>query len=257
MPLMVYEDYKKGHWKWPYVYTIKGKKGSIYYFGEIHSYNIKNKQWIKHEALWKKFLADANKKKVVMVEGGVGRAEPTRTESIRKGGGMGLTEFAARESKIKLLSPEPREDIERKKLEKLYSRDEIQYEYFVRVAHQWTRTEKPRMLFSKYMQRYLDADKKRSGWRRYDFSLAHMKRIHKKLFGTIFSEKDTQFLEKASDPYGPFSIVCRVACASSRIRDEYIVQKIVAYTRKGYSIFVHYGGSHAVVQRPLLAELLN
>ena len=181
----------------------------------------------------------------------------TRLKSIRAHGGMGLTEFDARAEKLKLRSPEPPENLERKILEKKYSRDEIQYYYFIRVVHQWTRMLRPRMPFEQYIEAYLQADKRKSGWRRYDFSLRHMKRVHEKLFGTAFNEKNTKHSEKASDPYGSLSVVCRVVRDSGPYRDEYIVRKIIAYARKGYSIFVHYGGSHAVVQRPLLKELLN
>jgi hypothetical protein len=122
---------------------------------------------------------------------------------------------------------------------------------------QWGRKTDPKPDFVEYITRYLDGDKKESGWNDYDFSLVHMKKIHSELFQMPFDENDTQFFYDVSNPVVIKSEVNKVSAASSIVRDEYIVSEIQKYMNDGYSIFAEYGCSHVVMQEPALRELFE
>ncbi len=111
--------------------------------------------------------------------------------------------------------------------------------------------------FVAYIQKYLDQDHGRSGWEGYDFSLEHMRNIHADLFGKAFDENDIKFIRSVSSPVSLYGVTNQVSRRSSKIRDEYIVDQIVKHINDGYSLFVQFGGSHAVVQRPYLEEFLD
>ena len=260
MPLMTYEEYLELYPTWPHIFKIQSGEQWLYYFGEAHSYDPTHPQWVEFRALWIEFLeVTKDKKRMVFVEGGLRNLSKdlSADDAIKDSGGMGLSEHLAHKEGIEVQSPEPPEDAERTILEKQFTRDQIQYYYFARVVDQWHRTAEPRLPFAEYMQPYLDADKRRSGWPEYDFSLEHMKKIHTDLFSTPFDESDVEMFSKLSDPIRRVTVVNNVAGASSEYRDTYIVDQIVQKMKEGYSLFVHYGGSHGVMQEPLLRELLS
>lgn len=258
MPLMSFEQYNKINHKIPYPLKLKLGKYYLFYFGESHRYDPKDKQWVLVRKFWKEFLqATRGKKRIVFLEGGHTDPDKTAEEGIRKGSGMGLVAFLAAEEGLKVFSPEPSEKYERQQLEKKYSRKVIQYYYFARVVHQWGRLVNPKPDFEHYIARYLIGDKKQSGWKKFDFSLSGMKKIHVELFKKAFNHKDTGFFAKLSNPTILATPVNHVARASNLVRDENIVNEIKKYNKRGYSIFAQYGYTHVAMQEPLLKEIWN
>jgi hypothetical protein len=255
MPLMSYSEYAKTRHKTPYELVISSSGKSLYYFGERHSFDPKDEQWDQVKTFWNKFMAQPAEKRVVLTEGGVRPIEKSEAESIVEHGGMGLVTHLATLANIPIRSPEPDEAYERSELEKEFFRDEIQYYYFARVVHQWSK-KLPQPDFEAYMASYLETDKRRSGWDGYDFSLNHMKEIHEKLFGKGFDPRDDKFFYDVSNPADTATAINRVSSRSSVIRDLYIVREIEKYWKDGYSIFAQFGWSHVVMQEPLLKELL-
>ncbi len=255
---MTYDEYIKTKWEFPYVFSLSKNNELLYYFGETHSYDPNHAQWTKLKKLWDEFLVTTkDQKRIVFTEGGIRPVENTEEEAITKFGGMGLITFWAAQAGIEVFSPEPNEAYERSELEKEFSRDEIQYYYFARVVLQWNRYQVPKPEFTEYLGKYLARDKRESNWNDFDFSLEHMMIIHQDLFGTQFDQHDHMFFKKVSTPVHLHTVVNRVSRTSSEIRDEYIVSQIAKYMENGYSLFVQYGGSHAVVQHEYLKEILN
>lgn len=257
MPLMSYDEYHKIRHNIPYKLLLKSGSNSLYYFGERHSFDPKNEQWIEEKEFWQDFLKNTtNQKRIIFTEGGIRPVEESEEQSILKHGGMGLATYLASQENIDTYSPEPSEKYERNELEKNFSKEEIQYYYFARIVYQWGLKEEPKPDFEEYVKTYLDSDKKESGWYDFDFSLESMKKIHNKLFNTPFNEKDTDFFYNIINPVVLKTVVNKVSRMSSDIRDRYIVSEIKKYISEGYSIFAQYGCSHVVIQEPLLRELL-
>ncbi len=258
MPILTYEQYSKIKHSIPYVLKLQSGNNYLYYFGEKHVFDPKHPQWDNLKYFWNKFLDKTkNQKRIVFTEGGIRPVENTEEQAIIKHSGMGLVTFLAHQKKIDVHSPEPDEKYERSELEKSYPRDIIQYYYFARVVLQWGRKNDPKPDFVEYITRYLDGDKKESGWNDYDFSLDNMKKIHRDLFNQEFDEHDTQFFYDVSNPVVIASEVNKVSADSSVIRDQYIVSEIQKYITNGYSIFAEYGCSHVVMQEPALRELFE
>ena len=259
---MTYEQYRKTEFsEGPYVLVIRSSASpdhALYYFGEQHSFNDANPQWDKVKTLWKEFLATTSGKRIAIVEGGKRAIRKAEQESILEDGGMGLLTFLASQEGIETYSAEPSEAFERSELEKNFSRDQIQYYYFARMAYQWNRKEQPKPDFEKYMEWALTSDAAQSGWKDYDFSLAHMKQIHRDILNTEFSEADADFLFSVIDPtVEKGTIVNAVSQGSSIVRDMFIVNEIQRLWTEGYSIFAQYGWSHVAIQEPLLREIIS
>ena len=178
-------------------------------------------------------------------------------ESIVHDGGMGLLTYLAHEAGVESYSPEPSEHEERAELEKYFSREEIQYYYFARAVDQWTRKAEPRLDLEIYIESFLRADARGSGWNDFDFSFANMKAIHHRLFGTEVDPSAEDFWYSVTNPVSGPSVINQVAGACSHFRDEHIVKEIVQRMQNGESIFAQYGYSHVVMQEPLLRALLK
>ena len=260
MALMNYDEYKKGHYEWPYTYKIKVGDSVVYYFGEAHSFDPEHPEWKEMKKLWQEFLkVTEGKKRVVCIEGGLGHRQgaTTEKEAILNGGGMGLSEHDAEEAGIEVFTGEPPVEYERDELLKHFTRDEVEHNYFVRQAEQWTKMLEPKEAFDVYMRRFLEWEKKKSGRDDYDYSLENALAVHKKMYGKDLDLTDTNFLYDLNNPVDLKTPNSHVSRVESAIRDEYCVNKIVEYVRKGYSVFVHYGGSHAIIQEPSLRQLLE
>ncbi len=258
MPILSYEQYSKIRHKIPYTVSLSSGSNSLYYFGEKHSFDPSDPQWTALKDFWNEFLEKTkNQKRIVFIEGGIRPVEESEEQSIIKHGGMGLVTFLAHQENIEVHSPEPDEAYERSELEKTFSRDIIQYYYFARIVLQWGRKTYPKPNFVEYITRYLNNDKKESGWDDYDFSLEAMKNIHSKLFEVPFDENNTDFFYDVSNPVVIKNDINKVSAASSIVRDQYIVNEIQKYINDGYSIFAEYGCSHVVMQEPALKELFQ
>jgi len=259
MQTLNYEQYSQIEHATPYILKLKSKQACyLYYFGEKHSFDPNNRQWIEVKQLWQQFLNSAhNRNKIVFTEGGVRKSEENEQTAILKHGGMGLVAFLAHQENIDVHSPEPDEVYERSELEKHFSKDEIQYYYFARVVHQWNRKKDPKPDFTEYIHRYLEQDKNTSGWPDYDFSLDHMIRLHNQFFNSDFDSSDKQFFYDVSNPIVITCEINKVSAMSGIIRDQYIVKQIKKYIDDEYSIFAQFGASHVVMQEPALRRFLT
>lgn len=258
MPLMSYDDYSKTRHGTPYTLSLNSGSNFLYYFGERHSFNPADEQWVEQKKFWQDFLQKTvNQKRIVFVEGGIRPIEENEEQSILKHGGMGLATYLAHQENIETYSPEPSEKYEREELGKKFSKQEIQYYYFARIVHQWSRKQDPKPNFEQYISKYLEGDRRESGWTDFDFSLEAMKKIHANLFENSFDENDADFFYSIINPIVPKSIVNEVSRMSSDIRDKYIVDEITKYISNDYSIFAQYGCTHVIIQEPLLREILQ
>jgi len=257
MPLMTFEEYKniKKH-NIPYFYIIKFGDNFLYYFGEKHSFDFQDGQWVVMKNFWSDFLENTiNKKRIVFIESGKPVIKETEEKAIREGGGSGLATFLASKENIGVICPEPNMSYQFSELEKYFKHEEIEYYFFARTVAQWHRNN-PKPDFKKYIQSFLDRDKKASGWDDIDFTVEGMEKIHKNIFNTEFNQEDRNFFVETASPVKLKTVVNKVNRRCSDIRNLYIIEQIKKYTDEGYSIFLEYGAAHAVMQEPLLRETL-
>lgn len=255
---MTHDEYAKTTHETPYLFVIRSGSKVLYYFGERHSFNPDDKQWITVKDFWRKFCAEtADTKRIAFMEGGLRKGNDYEKKSIMDEGGMGLLAHLAHKEGIAIHSPEPDDVYERNELEKQFLRKEIQLYYFARVVHQWCRKLEPRPDFKKYICQYLERDKKSSKWDDFDFSLESIIRNYEEIFNRPFDKNDKDFLYSVVNPVELRTVINRVSRHSSEIRDEYMVKEIVKYISEGYSVFGQFGASHGVRQEPLLKELLE
>lgn len=240
----------------PHFFTLKHRGNVLFYFGAHHSYNSAHPQFILLEKQWDRFLKKTvGANRMVLVEGGTRPVIENKVKAIREGGEAHLITSLAADAGIETYSPEPSMKTERDWLLKRFSKEEVQYYYFARAAHQWHRFGKA-LPFPRYVRRFLLRDKRVSEWPRFTFSLTHMKTIHRSLFHGSFQENDTAFLAAITNPTFQTTVINRVAAASSTFRDRHIVHKIKKLWTTN-DLFIVYGRSHAFTHEPILRNFAH
>jgi len=256
--IMKYEDYYKVHHKVPYTFNLSNKKQYLYYFGSKHTFDPVHPQFKKVDSFWKSFLQKTKGKNcIVLVEGGKRPILKTLKEATLTNGEMGYVTYLASGSKIDTFSPEPPMKYVYKFLEKHFSRQEIQYYFFARVCFQWNNM-KRKPAFESYLKPFLLRDKKESGWKNFNFSIANMKKIHTKIFKIPFNENDKMFFYDVINPTTLKTNINKVSRLEDEgMRDVYIVNQIEKLWKKGKNIFVIYGYGHAIVQKKALQYMIK
>src|SRR3989338_2424437 len=255
--LMPYKKYRALEHSTPYIFHIQKNGQHIFYFGAKHTFNPRDPQYKKITAYWDTFLKVTHKNNcIALIEGGERTVSKTKKQAIRDGGEMHYIVYLASKNGIKTISPEPLAQYRYKKLLKKFSKKEIAYYDFALVCYQWNRYKK-KPNFEKYVNRFLESDKRNSGWKNFDFSLKNMFRIHKKIFGVKFNKNDKLFFRDILDPIGNKSVINKISIFDESIRDEYIVQKIEELWKKGKNLFVIYGASHTVRQEGVIRDFVS
>lgn len=254
--LYSYDEWKAVSKKIPYSFTVEKNGQYLYYFGANHSHDPKNEQFPVLREFWKDFLEKTDGKNgVVFVEGGLRKLLEDEEMAIKWDSESGFITFLANSAHVSVYCPEPNRTEEREELLKKFSKEEVQYYYFARVAHAWHRRD-PKPNFEEYIGSYLEINKADSKWEDFDFSFEHMKLIHRKLFGADF-ENNEQFSFKNINPTVENSVINKVARACSTHRNVHVVAEILKFWKEGKNIFVVFGGAHAILQEPALRRLIS
>ena len=251
----------------PFVYSITSNKlikskypVELVYFGANHSTDIKDPQYSILTHVWKKFIGNKNPKDCLcLLSGGTEyQTNYSYKEAIREHCECGFVAKLAKDNNIQLENAEPNMAEVSKELEKQFTRDQIEYYYFAQVVSQWNRfQEEDKPDFTYYIEGFLTQDKQYSGWIDYDFSLTHMKQIHKDIFNIKLNSEDTNFFDSISNPYSNKSIINQVGRQQNVLRDESIVRNILKYINLGKNLFVVFGSAHAITQKKCLEYLLS
>lgn len=233
-------------------FIIRGKSQYIFCFGAIHVYNPKHSQFLAIEKFWRKFLdATEGQKRIVFVEGGKRPLAHTRREAIENGGEGDFTMWLAERAGAPVDSPEPPPDEERHKLEKFFSRENIELHYFAQYVYQWNRFSK-KPPFADYINGFLKQDKRESRWKKFDFSLENMETIFRKRLGRPFKPNDKNFFYSIINPHYTKTVINKVSKVSGEIRDAYIAKNIIKQWNSRRSVFLVYGNGHI----PMLKKYL-
>lgn len=236
----------------PYFYKITNNKQWLYFVGAKHTYDPDNFQIPVILKLWKEFSHKTNDKNcIALVEGGKPPVPRSLDEGIKKYNGSGLLVYLAEKEDIESISPEPGWINEIEELLKEFTKEEIMYHDFARTMAQWNRLkEKPD--HKDYVKHYMDRNKKKLGWKDFDFSFDNFVRIHDENHDHKFDKENFDCFNKDSSPFhSPLS------AASNKIRDTFMVEKIIKLWEEGKNIFTIYGSGHAITQEPALKKLLK
>jgi hypothetical protein len=256
--LISFEKYSKIKHEIPYLYTIKSNNQKLYYFGERHSRDPQDSQWIQAKEFWLEFIKNtANQKRVVFIEGSKPSLRETEEKSIRECGGPGFITFLASQHNVDIYCPEPSKSYETSELLKQFQQEEVAYYYFARSMSGWGRMTEPKPKFEDYITRNLKRNKSEVGWTDFDFSIENMKNIHKNIFEKEFDKNDSDFFKSIVSPIKSETIINKIAKSCSNLRNEYILKEIEKCWNMGNSIYIHYGAGHAVMQEPAIRDLVN
>lgn len=231
----------------------------MFYFGSEHKKDPAHTQFVTLHEEWKKFLNKVqNKKSIVIYEGNVNENSLSSLEvSIEQFGESGAIVYWAREVNIPYFRPEPTIGDESKKLLEEYSKQEVVYFYMMRAIASWRRSSAPEG-FNEYIKRIVQRNIKELGWPDFDFSFeSTVANTHKKIFDKEFDIEDKNFIMRVANPMYNLSNINEIARKSSQVRNVAILNCIEGCWEKGYSIFVVYGASHAVMQEHAIKSLVG
>lgn len=256
--IMTYEEYNNAQIKIPYKFKLKTKSGKLlYYFGANHIFDYKHKQTDAIKQYWSEFLrATEDKKKLVLAESGFRNLEETEVEAVEKSGENGLITYLAHKENIDVEIPEPTRKDEIGDLLGRYTKEEIEYYYFASAVYWWA-VDDGGLEFEDWAEGFLEHEKDVSIWKDFDFTLENMRKIHKKLFKGDLDPRDKDFFSSLMSPLYTNTSISKYSADSGLNRDAYIVNYIFNKLGEGFNVFVVFGLTHAVVQKPALEQLVK
>lgn len=242
----------------PYSYVLNKNNQYIYYFGSRHSFDPDDSQFQEIKTFFNDFLEKTTQENsVILVEGGGRPVVESEKSAILADAEMGFVTYIANVQNRQVVSPEISGKERFQLLLKHFTKEEIAYYCFVQVCWQWNRTYN-KTDFKQYIQVFLQNNQDASGWSDVDFTYEGMLLIHKNLFHTLFDPSDTDFLGSILDPRKQTSIINSISkFDDSGLRDNYVLDQIENYWNKGMSMFIIYGSPHAVMQEPVLRDLVG
>lgn len=242
----------------PYFFSLVQPPHLLYYLGVRHSFNTNDPQYPVIRNHWHNFLneADANNSLVYIEAGQRITLRENESQAIELNGESGLMIYLAHKANIPVECPEPDKLTEFHALKELFNPDEILFYYTARVVAQYFRLINPPSL-EKYVQKYIERDKKIFGQPAAHWSWNHFKELAKQYESPGFDKSSERFWKDISNPTIQGNIINEVTRTSSRLRDEHIANEIIKQFKSGKSLFITYGSSHAVMQEPYIKAQLK
>lgn len=228
----------------------------LFFFGMRHSNNPLDKQFSQLQQLWNEFLDTAKDECLMLTEGKVKDVVPDFSESIKQRGEVGAAQWLAKSSKIIVECPEPDDTKQREILCSLFSAHDIVYAFIVQNLSAWFRQTTHRSTFLEAIRRTLIREAKFAAVYGFIPDTFWFSNQHKKLFGDQQLE-DHNFLDKITDPRQNDTIVNRIIAERSKIRNDYILERITYAWNLKKNIFIVYGKDHLAVLELSLRTLVK
>jgi len=248
--LLSWEEYAKLRPQWPYILEIQGPSGgALLYFGAAHSSDPSDPQFAQIEQLWADFGPD-----IVFNEGGDPPAESDRDTAIRKYGEPGLLRhLAARDSlPIHSLDPTPAEQVAAISPE-VGSRD-LKMFYLMRAVSQHNMFERDRTV-GEHLAGVLKYYGRVAGL---DGSPVSEDEIQAALDEIIPGNRGYLSSDPAwFDPVRSDTRFNAISRSLNRHRDNFMVDLLVSEVLSGKRVFAVVGGTHVVMQEPLIRNRLR
>lgn len=252
--LLSWKEYNQKEFDVPYVFKKEKDGKSVIYIGVRHSFDPDDEQFEVIQKAFKEFQK-LNGNKIIMIEGGVNwQTLETDKETIKRYGEPAFIKGLAIGAGLKYVSPEPTKEEMNNFIKDKFSEEYIVYYKVAQQSLHYTKMQnKPSE--EEFLQRRIDNDIKQFT-DKYK-TPEDIKNLHKKLFGTNFDLNDRNFFYEIANPALFKSKFNELAREKDILRDSKIVESIIDYWNKGYSVFVVYGSGHIIIQEPALEEFLK
>ncbi len=218
----------------------------LFWLGIQHSRDINHPQFDEIETKWGEFLKEA-KSPLAVVEGHpMDVVDADRNVAIERGGEVGLMEYLTKRDAVPIKCFEPYRDLEMDYVANRFGKEKTEYYYFGRAVAQWYRIVKkatPTGDLEDYLAQSLARDSRAAKWAGFDFTIEHMKQIHRKLFGGGLNLNDEDFFFMIESPGHPDNPLREVVEASGDYRDKAIMDDVKS-AWDGHDIFMVYGNYH-------------
>lgn len=255
--LMSVKEYAKIKHKSPYVYQLKNKNKFLLVLGSKHSNNPKDSQFSSFKKHFIDFKPDC-----IFVEGGAEKGEWTKRfkseKEVIKISEMAFLTFLAEKNNVPVLSWEPGEKKEIEFLLKKYNKEDLFAHFLIRVIPQYVRWNNPKG----YLEREIKSFKNLTKWKKFDYSIKNLKKIHIKIFGKELRLDSERLYNLPPYPVEDVktigkSVLNKIAADEMKFRDTYAVKKIIKSFNKYDKILAIAGSGHAVVQEPVYREFFT
>lgn len=261
--ILSFKKYSKIKHKRPYFYSIEFKptKQILYYFGAEHKKDLNHPQFELLQKKWQEFVQknqESGVKIISFFEWNIPKNyQSTLEESVKKYGEAGAILFLSNKAGFPSIRVEPTIEYEAGELLKEFSKEEIFYFYISRMIGS-----RKRMSMKQDLEKTIKLGIERYSsllstlWKDFDFSFKSFKKIHRHYFNKDLQKDDEDFFAEITSPMLNNSKFNEIARKSSTIRNIFILNHIEEFWQKGYSIFVVYGASHAVMQEDAIKSLV-
>lgn len=251
--ILRYEDYLKKEIHLPYILDLKNKTKHLVYYGAAHSFDPADTMFADIEKRFHNLKPD-----IVFNEGGDDWPVINHRDStIRLTGDPGFIRYLCRKNNVPVKSIEPPDSFEYKHLLTKYKKEDIVLMYFCRQIEQLqNQGEISNNYFEKYMDSFI-SDLKNNGMplNNDEIKFSFMKNYYEKFFHSKFNWK--KFDPTNYQPIYSKTLLNEICRESTYFRDRYIVSIIEETLKIKNKIFVVMGGSHLVIEEPVLRYLMK
>ncbi|MFZ2206990.1 MAG: hypothetical protein WAV29_06045 [Microgenomates group bacterium] len=227
----------------------------LYFFGARHTNNPDDSQFTQLKSVWAEYLDISNENRVVFVEGTMREISNDYSDAIKLYGETGAIQWLAKESNIQVFRPEPDDVKQRENLCSLFDANIVAYSLIIQNLGAWFKHERE----SKFEKALENSVKREVNFTKiYGFKpdVIWFNNLHKKVFGDQTLE-DKDFLDSVSDPRKNGTVVNEVIASRSKMRNEFIMEKITEAFVLEKSIFIVYGMGHMAVLEGHLRKLFG
>lgn len=251
--ILSYQDYMEKEIVLPYILNVKKGDKHLIYYGTRHSYNPQDSMFFEIENLFKNLNPD-----LAFNEGGNDwPVIDDRDSTIILTGDPGFIRYLSRENNVPVTSIEPPDSLEYKYLLSKYQKKDVLLMYFCRqieqLQHQGAMTDKD---FIENMNFFLK-EFKSSGM---TLSNEEMKieliiQYYEDFFKTKFIWRE--FDVTNYQPIYSKTLLNEIMRESTYFRDRFMLDRIEEAFKSNDKIFVVMGGSHLVIQEPVLRYIVE
>lgn len=234
-PIMDMKTYSEqsGHRR-PYIYQLKGLKGSVYVIGIEHTKDSQNPQLDSIRQIWASFQPN-----LALVEGRLGFLFSPTQNPVEKYGESGLTTQLAKKNGVSLYTWETERNTEVQNMLRRFPAYQLALFYSLRPYFSDFRFGKPTDPDA-VMQNYIINRTKYEGLQGQIRSVAQLDSIWKRDFPNLKDWRET------SDEYGyPEGYLADIFNVVNIERDEHLCSIIIEAMQEGKKVLVTMGSSHA------------
>ena len=235
----------------PYILDISDKTKRLTYFGANHSNNPADTMF---DDIERKFTE--LRPQIAFNEGGNWPIYNNRDSTIRFSGEPGFLRLLCKINNVRVQSIEPPDSLEVNYLLNRFKREDVLLMYFVRQLDQLIRENVKDIESEKQIMMFIQTLNRKG------FNLTGNERNHKYFISLYENFYQKPFDKKTFDPttFWPIydkTLLNKISSESSYFRDRYAIQEIEKALKKYDRVFVIMGGSHLVVQEPILRYLFK